>query len=138
MRIGTYLVFNGRTREAVEFYKEVFNGEVEGMMTFGEGPQNPEYPLPEEAKNLIMHACLKVGEQNIMFSDAFPGQEVSENSNNITIVLNDITAEEAFALADKLKVNGKAIMEVQETFWSKAYGQIVDQFGINWQISADK
>lgn len=137
MKYAAYMMFDGKTRQAVEFYKGVFNGEITMMQTFGESPQDPNNPLPEEMKDLIMHANLQVGEQNFMFSDGC-GQEVGVNNGNITIALTNITAEEAFAFGDKLKVNGKVNMEVQETFWSKAFGNVTDQFGITWQISADK
>lgn len=94
MKYSAYLVLNGKAREAVDFYKAVFGGEVEIMQTFGEAPQNPEFPLPEEAKDRILHVNLKIGEQQIMFSDTFPGQEVVEGVGTVTITLNDITAEE--------------------------------------------
>jgi uncharacterized glyoxalase superfamily protein PhnB len=50
MPINAYLVFNGNTREAVEFYAKVFKNEAPQIMTFGEQPQHPDYPMPEEAK----------------------------------------------------------------------------------------
>jgi PhnB protein len=28
-------------------------------------------------------------------------------------------------------------MPLQETFWSPAYGQITDKFGIEWQVSTE-
>jgi PhnB protein len=28
-------------------------------------------------------------------------------------------------------------MELQETFWSKAYGSLKDKFGVEWQFSHD-
>ena len=28
-------------------------------------------------------------------------------------------------------------MELQETFWSKSYGNLKDRFGIEWQVSYD-
>ena len=55
MSVDVYLNFNGNTREAVLFYAEVFGTEAPKIMTFGETPPNPDYPLPEEAKNLVMH-----------------------------------------------------------------------------------
>lgn len=138
MKFKPYFVFNGNTRQAVEFYQDAFGAEAPTIMTFADGPQNPEYPMPEEAKNLIMHAMLKIGSQELLFSDAFPGKEIPEECEKITLAIGDITAEEAKASYDKLMVNGTAIMELQETFWSKAYAQVKDQFGITWQISADK
>ncbi len=73
MAVDAYLNFNGNCREAVEFYAQVFGTEEPKLMTFGQAPPNPEYPLPEEAKNLIMHTRLTIFGSNVMFSDTFPG-----------------------------------------------------------------
>ena len=71
MAVEVYLNFNGNCREAVAFYEDVFNTDKAEIMTFGETPQNPDYPLPEEAKDLVMHTRLSVFGSRIMFSDTF-------------------------------------------------------------------
>lgn len=93
MSVDVYINFNGNCREAVEFYAEVFGTEKPQIMTFGEAPPPPEFALPEEAKNLVMHT--------------------------------------------RLNISGTVGMELQETFWSKCYGQVTDKFGIIWQLSLD-
>jgi PhnB protein len=45
MSVDVYINFNGNCREAVEFYAKVFGTEKPQIMTFGEAPPNPEYPL---------------------------------------------------------------------------------------------
>lgn len=138
MQYRAYFIFNGQAKQAIDFYKEVFETDECEILTFADAPQNPEYPLPEEAKSLIMNACLNTGSQYFMFSDSFPGQPIPEECEKVTIALTDINAVEAKKYYEKLKVNGTIIMELQETFWSKAYAQVKDQFGVTWQISADK
>lgn len=78
MSVDAYLNFNGNCRQAVEFYAEVFGTEQPNIMTFGETPPNPEFPLPEEAKDLVMHTRLTINGSNIMFSDTFPGMPFVE------------------------------------------------------------
>lgn len=51
MSVEAYVNFNGNCREAVEFYANVFDIEKQQIMTFGEMPPNPQFPLPEEVKN---------------------------------------------------------------------------------------
>jgi PhnB protein len=41
------------------------------------------------------------------------------------------------SLFNKLREGGTVTMELQETFWSKKYGMLVDKFGIPWMISYD-
>ena len=60
MAVDVYLNFNGNCREAAEFYAEVFGTEKPEIMTFGEAPPNPDYQLPEEAKDLVMHTRLNI------------------------------------------------------------------------------
>jgi len=134
MSVNVYLIFNGNCREAVEFYAQAFQTEAPQIMTFGESPQNGEYPLPEEAKDLVMHSRLTVFESTIMFSDTFPGNPFEVGNNiSLTIVSDD---EEALRTAfAALKEGGKVDMDLQETFWSKCYGSLVDKFGVHWQFS---
>lgn len=134
MAIDIYLNFNGNCREAVEFYAQVFGTEKPQIMTFGEMPPKPEFTLPEEAKNLVMHTRLNISGSNVMFSDVFPGSPfILGNNINLAFVSKDL--EEIKSTFTKLKEGGTVAMDLQETFWSKSYGQLKDKFGIDWQIS---
>jgi len=134
MSVEAYLNFNGNCREAVEYYAQVFGTEIPKMMSFGEMPPNPEYPLPEEAKHLIMHTRLNISGSNVMFSDVFPGMPfVAGNNISLTIVSENM--DEIQSAFNKLKDGGTVGMDLQETFWSKAYGSLTDKFGIIWQFN---
>ena len=136
MTVNVYINFNGNCREAVEFYADVFGTENPQIMTFGDTPPNPAFPLPEEAKNLIMHAKLNITGSTVMFSDVFPGNPfVAGNNISLSIAIKDI--DEVKSLFSKLKVGGTVGMDIQETFWSKCYGSLTDKFGIEWQLSYD-
>ncbi|GMK46107.1 MULTISPECIES: VOC family protein [Paenibacillus] len=134
MSVDAYLNFDGNCREAAEFYAEVFGLDKPKLMTFGEVPPNPEYPLPEEAKNLIMHTRLNIGGSNVMFSDVFPGMPFTVG-NNISLAFVEEDEAKLRSAFDRLKVGGNIAMELQETFWSKLYGQVTDKFGIHWQFN---
>jgi PhnB protein len=136
MSVDVYLNFNGNCREAAEFYAEVFGTEKPKIMTFGEAPPNPDYPLPEEAKNLVMHTRLNIDGSNVMFSDVFPGTSFVAG-NNISLAFVNTDEEKIRSVFHKLKEGGTVNMELQETFWSKCYGSLKDQFGIEWQLSHD-
>ncbi len=134
MSVDVYLVFDGNCREAVEFYAKVFQTEAPQIMTFGESPQHPDFPLPEEAKERIMHTRLSIDGSNVMFSDTFPGQEYIQG-NNVTLALVSHNTDNLTSWFEQLKVGGKVDMELQETFWSKLYGQVTDKFGVHWQLN---
>ncbi|MGE7760314.1 VOC family protein [Peribacillus sp. NPDC097895] len=134
MSVDAYLNFNGNCRDAVEFYAQVFGTETPQIMTFGETPPSPEFPLPDEAKNLVMHTRLNINGSNVMFSDVFPGMPFIEGNNiSLAFVSNDL--DEIISVFNKLKEGGTVGMDLQETFWSKLYGQLTDKFGINWQFN---
>lgn len=136
MAVNVYLNFNGNCRDAAEFYAEVFKTEKPQIMTFGEAPPSPDYALPEEAKDLVMHTRLNIGGSNIMFSDVFPGSPFIEGNNvSLAFVSND--ENEIKSVFEALKVGGKVGADLQETFFSKCYGNLKDRFGIEWQVSLE-
>lgn len=90
--INPYLVLDGSGQEAVQFYKDALDAKVEVMQTFGDMPENPEYPVPAEAKERVLHATLKVGNTDLMISDTFPGQGHAIGSQ-VTIAIQISNAE---------------------------------------------
>jgi PhnB protein len=137
MAINTYINFNGNCRKAVEFYSQVFETEKPQIMTFGDTPPDPEFQIPEEAKNLVMHTELYICGSRVMFSDTFPGMPfIAGNNISLAIVIKNV--DELKSLFNKLKVGGTVGMDLQETFWSKCYGSLIDKFGINWQFSHER
>ena len=134
MAVDIYMNFDGNCREAAEFYAEVFGTEKPEIMTFGEAPPNPDYKLPEEAKDLVMHTRLNINGSNVMFSDVFPGSPfVAGNNISLAFVSEDL--DEIQSVFSQLSEGGTVSMELQETFWSKSYGSLKDKFGIEWQVS---
>lgn len=136
MAVDVYLTFNGNCRDAVNFYAKVFKTDAPQIMTFGETPPDPNYPLPEEAKNLIMHTRLNINGSNVMFSDTFPGTPFVVG-NNISLAVVTKNMDEIKSYFTGLKEDGSVGMELQETFWSKCYGQVTDKFGVIWQLNLD-
>jgi len=69
-----------------------------------------------------------------MFSDTFPGSPFAIGNNvTLALVLSDADAvKEAF---QKLQEGGEVLMDLQETFWSKCYGSLVDKFGVTWGLN---
>jgi PhnB protein len=131
MAIYPYLVFDGNTREVVNFYVDVFGLEEPQIMTFGSVHSDE---IPSEAKDLVMHTYLDIAGGKIMFSDNFPGMEYQQGNNfTIAYISDDVEAmKDAF---QKLKEGGSVKMEIQEVPWSKAYGSLTDKFNIQWQFS---
>jgi PhnB protein len=132
--IYPYLVTNGNGQEAVKFYENALDAKVLYVQTFGDMPKNPERPTPEEVKDLVLNAHLKVGNTDLMLSDTFPGNPYQLGSQ-VTIAINISDVDKTKEVFGKLQDGGQVHMPLQETFWSPLYGQVTDKFGVMWQIS---
>lgn len=132
--INPYLVTNGDGQEAVKFYEHALDAKVVSLQTFGDMPENPEFPIPAEAKDRVLHAHLKIGNTDLMISDTFPGQP-QQGGSQVTIAIHIQNAEKSQEVFEKLQDGGQVIMPLQETFWSPSYGQVKDKFGVEWQVS---
>lgn len=129
-----YLVMDGKAGEAADFYAHALGGQVVNRMTFGDIPEGPNGPLPEEVKSRITHALVVSGSQQLMLSDTFPGMPYQVGNNvTISIGLDDpVRAREIF---DALAEGGEVVMPMQATFFSPAYGQVTDKFGVQFQVN---
>jgi len=136
LRMNPYLVMDGNAREAIQFYEKALGAKVIGIQTFGEMPENPEFPLPAEAKDRIAHALLKVGETDLMFSDTFPGQPLHKG-NHVTICITTNDTQKSKEIFEALQEGGQVGMPLQETFWSPAYGIVTDKFGVTFHITTE-
>jgi len=136
MVITVYINFNGNCRNAVQFYAEVFNTKKPEIMTFAEMPPDPDFKVPEEAKDLVLHTSLNINGSTVMFSDILPGTPLI-SGNNISLTVMTASVKETEKLFNRLKEGGTVDMELQETFWSKRYGSLTDKFGVMWQIMVD-
>lgn len=131
--ITPYLTFNGNAKEALEYYKEVFEGEIQDIRTFGEA----DYPTPPEIDDHIMHARFKKDGLFFMVSDAFLGQSVAIG-NHISLALELESEEEIQKIYDSFSKNGTVLMELQDTFWGAKFAKVKDCFGVIWDLNHTK
>lgn len=80
-------------------------------MTYGDTPPDPKFPLPEEAKALVMHTQLNINGSNVMFSDAFPGMPFVAG-NNISLALISKDIDDIKSIYSKLKEEGAVEMDL--------------------------
>jgi PhnB protein len=136
MPVQIYLNFDRQCEEAVNTYAEVFQTPKTELMRFKDRP-DPNYPFDEASGNLIMHTELVIEGDTVMFSDTFPGMPlIAGNNVSLTVVTKDIAKTRRYF--ELLSVGGEVGMELQETFWSPLYGNLVDKYGVNWQFSTSK
>lgn len=136
MQINPHLNFNGRCREAFEFYEKVLGGKITFSMTWGEMPGGVADQFPPETHKLIMHTTLTVDNQTIMGADAPPDRYAQPKGITVSIGVKD--KGEAERIFNALSEGGKVTMPYQQTFWSPGFGMCVDRFGIPWMVNTEQ
>ena len=134
IHLSPYLNLDGTAKEAVHFYEKALGGKIISLFTFGDMPADPNYPLSDEMKDRVMHAHLKVGDSDLMFSDTIPGMP-HQPGDTVTIAIyptEEASAREIFAA---LEDGGQIILPLQKTDWSPLYGRIKDKFGVTFQVN---
>jgi len=128
-RLNPYITFDGSARQAMEFYREVFGGEL-SLNTFGDfgAPDTPE-------ANNIMHSQLETsGGFALMAADNPPGQPYNPG-NNIAVSLSGDDADQLRGYWQKLSAGGQVAVPLEKQMWGDEFGMCIDQFGISWMVN---
>ena len=64
--IQTYLMFEGRCEEAIEFYKQALDAEVQMLMRYKDSPEPPPGCDSPQNDEKVMHAEFRVGDTLLM------------------------------------------------------------------------
>ena len=128
-RLNPYIGFSGNARQAMEFYRGVFGGDL-ALNTYGEmGGAAPG------EENKIMHAQLETPSgYTLMASDTPAGMPRSEGSS-ISVSLSGDDADDLRGWFTKLSEGGSVTMPLEKQMWGDEFGMCVDQFGIAWMVN---
>lgn len=130
MNVQSYLSFEGRAEEAIEFYKSAVGAKVDMMMRFKEAPE--QSMVTPESKDKVMHAAIKIGDTQVLVSD---GQCAGKASfSGIALALSADSAAEAEKLFKALSTGGQVTMPMTETFFANRFGMCSDKFGVGWMV----
>ena len=115
-QINPHINFNGNAEEAFGFYKSVFGGEFAKIVRFKD-LSSPEYPIPENEADKIMHIALPIGKNILMANDVPTNMgQVNENENRSKISVSTESKEEADKLFNGLSAGGQITMPLAKTF----------------------
>ncbi|MCP5144736.1 MAG: VOC family protein [Gammaproteobacteria bacterium] len=131
MTPGIHLCFNGCCREAFDFYRALFGGEIITLMSYGESPLAAD--TDTRFHEYIIHASLRFDGGEIAGADLLPDAYQPPRGFFVLMSIDSLArARDIFAgLAD----GGSIRMPLQPTFWSPGFGVVTDRFGIPWEIS---
>jgi PhnB protein len=132
MKLNPYLAFDGRCREAFEFYEKTLGGRIAFIQTIGESPMASS--MPPEAHGRVMHVTLHIGDQVLQGADAPSGQFTKPAGFCVAVHFDD--AADGERVFNALARDGKVQMPFQATFWAAGFGMLIDRFDIPWIIDA--
>ncbi len=131
--VGTYLFFDGRCEEALEFYRKAVNAQVDLMMRFKDSPQPlPPGFVPPGYENKVMHSTFHIGQSILQASDE-PQHGAKFGAFSLSLTVS--TESEADRAFDALAEGGKVILPLGKTFWSPRFGMLADRFGLRWMVN---
>jgi PhnB protein len=128
-RLNPYITFDGDAREALEYYKSIFGGEL-SLSTFGE-LGGEDTPNPDQ----IMHGMIETdGGFTLMCADTPPGME-HEPGNNFAVSLSGDDGDELRGYWEQLSGDGIVTVALEKQVWGDEFGMCVDRFGISWMVN---
>lgn len=131
-QVNPCIMFNGNARQAMEFYRQVFGGELElgTIADFG----SPDAPNADK----VMHSRLDTPAGYTLmawdFPDDRPGHPPYQPGNNVALFLGggDSALLEYF---QTLSEGGTVTLPLERQVWGDEAGSVVDRFGITWMFN---
>jgi PhnB protein len=129
-----YLLLDGNCREAMEFYKVCFGGEL-SVTKVKDSPAKDHMPAFQHEK--VLNAHLKSSNVDISASDWLRPDRTRISGNTACLYLSGGTFEELKILFDKLSEGADVTDPLSQQFFG-AYGALNDKFGVRWMFHANK
>src|SRR5262245_18340132 len=126
MRDSARLTYNGNCETALEYYERTIGGKLEAMVSY-------HADAPPEMRGKIIHATLLIGDSMLNGADVLANDYHTQRG--FYVLLSTETVAESQQIFGALAEKGKIEMALQRTFWSPAFGVLVDKFGTPWEVS---
>ena len=139
-QINPYIMFNGNTEEAFNFYKSVFGGEFAKIIRFKDLPKDPTNKWTESEANKIMHIVLPIGKNSLLMANDVPVSmgQLNENENRSKISISAESKEEADKIYGGLSAGGQIEVPIIDSPWGSYFGMFRDKYGIEWMVDFDQ
>ena len=129
-KLNPYISFKDNTREAMEFYKSVFDGKLT-VNTFKDfhASQDPS----EDDK--VMHSVLEADNGITFMASDTPDRMEYKAGTNYSMSLSGDNEAELSGYFEKLTAGGTVTMPLEKAPWGDTFGMLVDKFGVAWLVN---
>ena len=126
--------FQGNCDEAINYYKEVLGAEVKTINHFKDAPEDHgmEESLPP---NFVMYSEVVLFGTTMVMADGMK-RPMKGEEENFWFTLSFDCPKETTSVFNKLADGGRVIEALAPQFWVSLSGDVVDRFGICWNVSA--
>ncbi len=128
-RLNPYISFKDNARAAMEYYRDVFGGDL-NVSTFGEfGDKDAP------GADGVMHAMLETPQGfTLMGADTPPGMDHNPGTN-FSVSLSGDDGDELRGWFAKLAEGGQIAVPLEKQMWGDEFGMCTDRFGIGWMVN---
>ena len=127
VRLEVYLFFKGDCREAMEFYKSTFGGEL-SVTTYKDAGVDAEGTSPD----WLMHCSLEGGEVKLMGSDT---AQASPMAKKVSLSLGGTDEARMREIFDALSAGGEVFSALKKEAWGDLFGSFTDKYGVEWMVN---
>ncbi|RXR27100.1 VOC family protein [Oerskovia turbata] len=131
-RLNPYLNFRDEARAAIEFYGDVFGGELT-ISTFADFQAADD---PADADK-VMHSQLEAPNGLVLMAADTPSSMEYTSGSSISVSLSGEQADdgELRGYWDRLSSSGTVTVPLEVAPWGDAFGMCVDRFGVGWLVN---
>ncbi|PEX82036.1 VOC family protein [Bacillus cereus] len=126
-KITTFLMFEGKAEEAMNFYTSLFNqSEIVSISRYDENGPGKE--------GTVIHATFTLNGQEFMCIDSFVKHDFTFTPA-MSLYVTCETEEEIETVFNKLAQDGAILMPLGSYPFSKKFGWLNDKYGVSWQLT---
>lgn len=114
-------------KEALEYYKEVFGGEIKNVQ-MADGKE-----MFKGFEGKIIHSELHINNDCILYLVDIFGEK--EETSNVHLLLELDSEEEINRLYEALSKDGSVKFALQKTFWGAYHAVVTDCYGNTWGLN---
>jgi PhnB protein len=128
IELAPYIFFRGNCREAMEFYKNIFGGEL-SLMEYKN--MSDDTPGKAELEGKLMNASLSGGVIVIRGADTLKASDVAKK---VSLCLTGSDEAKLRKIFEGLSDGAQVTAPLNKEFWGDIFGTLTDKFGVDWMV----